>query len=111
MRTLLLLLALTLPAVAQTLDAVTQPVEEPSALPDGAGRDETFYTCVACHSTAIIRRSALDRVRWDGLMDWMVEKHGMNPLEGEERRVIVDYLAQAFPPRAAPGRARSPFLP
>jgi hypothetical protein len=63
-----------------------QAVEEPSALPAGPGQEETFYACTACHSTAIIRRSGLPRAQWDGLMDWMVEKQGMNPLEGEERR-------------------------
>ncbi len=42
-------------------------------------------------------------------MDWMVERHGMNPLEAEERRVIVDYLARHFGPAQAQ-RARNPFL-
>ena len=84
--------------------------EDPSALPAGKGQEEVFYACTACHSTAIIRRSAFDRGRWDGLMDWMTEKHGMNPLEGEERALIVDYLAEHFGPRAAPGRGRNPFL-
>ena len=90
--------------------AVAQTAEEPSALPAGPGQEETFYACTACHSTAIIRRSGLPRPQWDGLMDWMTEKHGMNPLEGEERRVIVDYLARHFGPRQPAGRARSPFL-
>lgn len=73
--------------------------EEPSVLPDGHGRDETFYACVACHSTAIIRRSGFTRQQWDDLMDWMVDKQNMNPLDPDERKLIVDYLAGAFPPR------------
>ena len=84
--------------------------EDPSVLPAGAGQEEVFYSCTACHSTAIIRRSAFPRPQWDGLMDWMVEKHGMNPLEGAERVLIVDYLAQHFGPRTAPARGRNPFL-
>ena len=84
--------------------------EEPSVLPDGEGRDEVFYGCTTCHNTALIRRSRLSRTAWDGLMDWMVEKHGMAPLEGEDRRVVVDYLARHFGVAAAPARARSPFL-
>ena len=84
--------------------------EEPSVLPAGNGQEEVFYACTACHSSAIIRRSGFRRDQWDGLMDWMTEKHGMNPLEGAERSLIVDYLAQHFPPRAAPGRGRNPFL-
>lgn len=102
-RFLLLSLLLATPAVAQE--------EDPSILPAGPGQEEVFYTCTACHSTAIIRRSGFDRNRWDGLMDWMTEVHGMAPLEGEERRQIVDYLAQHFGPREAPSRGRNPFLP
>ena len=84
--------------------------EEPTVLPDGDGRDEVFYGCTACHGSAVIRRSRLSRTAWDGLMDWMVERHGMTPLEGDERRQVVDYLAQHFGPAQAPARARSPFL-
>jgi hypothetical protein len=73
--------------------------EEPTVLPEGHGRDETFYACTACHSTALIRRSGFTRQQWDDLMDWMVERQNMNPLDPEERKLIVDYLAQAFPPR------------
>ncbi|MBS7790529.1 hypothetical protein KTR66_11010 [Roseococcus sp. SDR] len=93
-------------AIAQAAD----PPEDPSILPAGQGQEEVFYTCTACHSTAIIRRSHFPREQWDGLMDWMTEKHGMNPLEGAERTLIVDYLAQHFGPRAAPARGRNPFL-
>ncbi|TCH97025.1 aldehyde dehydrogenase [Roseococcus sp. SYP-B2431] len=106
MRSMLLALALTGGvALAQT---APEP-EDPSILPAGDGQEETFYACSACHSTAIIRRSAFSREQWDGLMDWMVDKQGMNPLEPAERRQIVDYLAQHFGPRAAP-RGRNPFL-
>jgi hypothetical protein len=95
---------------ARTLDEATQPAEDPSVLPAGPAQEETFYACTACHSTAIIRRSHFTREQWDGLMDWMTERHGMNPLEGEERRQIVDYLAQHFGPRTLPARGRNPFL-
>lgn len=104
-----LLLALTLTggvALAQTAPA-PEP-EDPSIFPAGEGQEETFYACSACHSTAIIRRSAFTRDQWDGLMDWMVEKQGMTPLEPADRRQIVDYLAQHFGPRASP-RGRNPF--
>jgi len=109
LRGVLLALAFTAgAALAQTGDAPGG--EDPSALPAGNGQEEVFYACTACHSTAIIRRSAFPRTQWDGLMDWMTEKHGMNPLEGEERKLIVDYLAQHFGPRTAPARGRNPFL-
>jgi hypothetical protein len=109
-----LVLALALATGVSLAQAATDPNapggEDPSALPAGDGQEEVFYTCTACHSTAIIRRSGFPRQQWDGLMDWMTEKHGMNPLEGDERKLIVDYLAQHFGPRSAPARGRNPFL-
>jgi hypothetical protein len=89
------------------------PMEEtPEILPEGEGREDTFYRCTACHGTAVIRRSRLSRERWDELMDWMTERQGMPPLEGEERRLIVDYLAGAFPPQQQRRRGgTNPFLP
>ncbi|TPG59659.1 hypothetical protein EAH89_05320 [Roseomonas nepalensis] len=97
---------------AQPPPAATDPVAEaPEALPDGHGREDTFYRCTACHGTAVIRRSRLSRDRWDELMDWMTERHGMPPLEGDERRLIVDYLAGAFPPQEPRRRGpANPFL-
>ena len=90
--------------------AVSQPTEEETILPEGHGRAETFGYCVACHSTAIIRRSAFSRDQWDGLMDWMTEKHNMTRLEGELRETIVNYLTQHFGQAQAPTRGRNPFL-
>jgi hypothetical protein len=69
-----------------------------------------FHACTACHGTTVIRRSRLSRERWDELMDWMTEKHGMAPLEGAFRSLVVDYLARAFPPAAGPRRGANPFL-
>lgn len=82
--------------------------ETEAALPEGPAREEVFAACMACHGSAIIRRSALTRDRWDELLDWMTEKHGMPALEGGRRDRIVDYLAANFAPRRA--RAANPFL-
>ena len=84
------------------------PAETPDALPAGPGQEATFYTCTACHDTALIRRSRLSRERWDELMDWMTERHGMPPLEGAARVEIVDYLAAHFRPQRRSGG--NPFL-
>ncbi|MBR0659302.1 hypothetical protein [Neoroseomonas oryzicola] len=86
----------------------TAPQEEETVLAEGEGRSETFAYCTVCHNTALIRRSAFSRERWDELMDWMAEKQGMNPLEGEFRETIVNYLAQHYGPRTRGGR--NPFL-
>jgi hypothetical protein len=83
-------------------------VETPEDLPDGKGRDETFYACAACHGTAIIKAQGMSRERWDQTIDWMMERHGMPEIDPGDRSLIVDYLAQAFPSRQ---RGRSnPFL-
>ncbi|SHI79361.1 hypothetical protein SAMN02745194_01071 [Roseomonas rosea] len=96
-------------AEADRLAAVQHPAETEDVLPAGNGREEVFARCTACHSTAIIRRSGFSRARWDELMDWMTEKQGMAPLEGDVRVLVVDYLAQHFAPRRGPRNA-NPFL-
>jgi cytochrome c553 len=95
---------------ADAAHAIQATPEEETVLPDGEGRSETFAYCTVCHNTALIRRSRFTRPQWDGLMDWMAERHGMNPLEGEFRDTIVDYLARHFGPAQAPARGRNPFL-
>lgn len=93
-----------------TAPSISAEEETPEVLAPGEGRDETFYYCIACHNTALIRRSGFTRQQWDELMDWMTERHGMNPLEGELRETIVNYLAQAYPPRRQRGPAfTNPF--
>ena len=95
---------------AEAAAALADRQEEEAVLPEGEGRSEVFGYCTACHNTALIRRSAFTRERWDELMDWMAEKHGMNPLEGEFRDTIVDYLARHYGPRARGPRGGNPFL-
>ncbi|MBP0445657.1 hypothetical protein J8J14_12805 [Roseomonas sp. SSH11] len=96
-------------AEAERLAAIQNPRESEDILPAGHGREEVFARCTTCHNTAIIRRSGFTRARWDELMDWMTEKQGMAPLEGDMRGLVVDYLAQHFPPRRNP-RNTNPFL-
>jgi cytochrome c553 len=95
---------------AEAAAAMADRQEEETVLAEGDGRSEVFGYCTACHNTALIRRSAFTRERWDELMDWMAEKHGMNPLEGEFRDSIVDYLARHYGPRARSPRGGNPFL-
>jgi cytochrome c5 len=95
---------------AEAAAALADRQEEETVLAEGEGRSEVFGYCTACHNTALIRRSAFTRDRWDELMDWMAEKHGMNPLEGEFRTTIVDYLGRHYGPRARSPRGGNPFL-
>ena len=44
----------------------------------------------------------------------MTVRHGMPEIQGEDRDVILDYLATHYPPRAPSGPAggwRNPFAP
>ncbi|MBR0670943.1 hypothetical protein [Neoroseomonas soli] len=95
---------------AEAAAAIAGRAEEETVLAEGEGRSEVFAYCTVCHNTALIRRSAFTRDRWDELMDWMAEKHGMNPLEGEFRQAIVDYLATHYGPRQRGPRGGNPFL-
>lgn len=67
-----------------------------ASLPEGPGKEDTFYACHGCHSFRLVAQQGLSRARWDDLLDWMVEEQGMNEIEGEERELILDYLAEHY---------------
>jgi hypothetical protein len=85
--------------------------ESPEDLPAGNGREETFYACTACHGFKIVAQQGLSRAQWDDSLNWMTTKHGMNAIEGDDRKIILDYLEKNYPPRSKPGRGSpNPFL-
>ncbi|TNF18074.1 MAG: cytochrome C-552 [Rhodobacteraceae bacterium] len=65
-------------------------------LPVGPGAEDTYYQCVACHSTAIIKQQRLSDERWDYLWTWMVEDQGMYEPDEEEKELILTYLKTHF---------------
>jgi hypothetical protein len=79
-------------------------------LPEGKGREITFYTCTACHGVALIKAQGLTRDLWDSTFDLMLTKHRMPPVEPAERAEILDYLGEQFPPRRRGRGADNPFL-
>jgi mono/diheme cytochrome c family protein len=81
-------------------------------LPEGKGREITFYTCAACHGVALIKAQGLTRELWENSFELMITRHRMPEVKPEERAEILDYLAAQFPPRR-PTRGRggdNPFL-
>jgi hypothetical protein len=51
--------------------------------------------------------------QWDETLTWMTVRHRMPDIQGPDRDLILDYLAQHYPPRA-PSRAggfKNPFAP
>jgi hypothetical protein len=75
------------------------PNETPDVMPAGEARDEVFYFCTTCHGSAVITRTGATRERWDFLLTWMTDVHGMAPLTGADRERVLSYLAEALPPR------------
>lgn len=71
-------------------------------LPPGEGAEETYYTCIACHSLRTVTNGGYSRAVWDELLDWMVEDQGMIPLEPDEREIILDYLTTHIGPDRPP---------
>ena len=72
--------------------------DEFEGLPPGPGQEETFYACAACHSIRLVTQQGLSRERWDETLEWMVEEQEMDPLEPEERALVLDYLSNFITP-------------
>ena len=99
------------PAAAQS-PQFTPRDEAPENFPDRPGRDDTFYACTACHNFKLIAAQGLSRAGWDDSIALMVQRHGMPALDDKDKKVVLDYLETAFPPRApaAGGGWQNPFL-
>jgi hypothetical protein len=88
----------------------TRPAEEaPEQYPDHPNRDDAFYFCTACHSFKLVAAQSMSRERWDESLTFMVKRHNMPDVQGEDRRKILDYLEKAFPERANPRGWQNPF--
>ena len=94
------------PAIAETF---TPAQESPENYPDGAGREPTFYACTPCHGFKIVAQQGQSRRQWEDTLDWMTKRHGMPPIDGDLRKMVLDYLEATYPPRKAPGGWQNPF--
>ena len=97
----LALAALSFGAFAQS-PQFTPRDESPEEFPAGPGRDDTFYTCTACHNFKLVAAQGMSRRQWEDSLQWMTDKHKMPPLPEKERKIVLDYLEATFPPRTAP---------
>lgn len=114
-RVILLIFGAALSAAAASL-AFAQPRtftprdENPEEFQAGAGRDDTFHTCTACHNFKLVAQQGMDRRQWDETVTMMSDKHGMPKLGGKERETVLNYLEAAYPPTApAAGGWQNPF--
>ncbi len=70
--------------------------DEWEGLPDGAGREEVYGLCGACHSLMIVKQQGLSRDAWAETMEWMVEEQGMPELDPDTLDLVIDYLAEHY---------------
>ena len=85
-----LLLALAAPRAALGAEAE----DETFGLPEDTGREEVLAYCGACHSMMLVIQQGLTRQDWAELLVWMSEEQEMEPLEREEEKRVLDYLAK-----------------
>ena len=99
---------LTTAALAQNF---TPRDESPEDFLAGAGRDETFYACTACHGFKLVAQQGLSRAGWEDSINLMIRRHNMPPLDEKDRAVVLGYLEAAYPPRAPAARGgwQNPF--
>jgi mono/diheme cytochrome c family protein len=99
----------TAPAIAQS--TFTPRDESPEDFAAGAGRDQAFYTCTACHGFKLVAHQGMTRAQWDDSINLMIRRHNMPPLDDKDRAVVLGYLEAAYPPRspAARGGWQNPF--
>jgi mono/diheme cytochrome c family protein len=106
-------LALSLASESTAQTAFSPSDERVEDLPPGEGRAEAFGFCTACHGFKLVSSQGMTRRQWDETLNWMTERHGMPPIRGAERDLVLDYIAQHYP-QHAPSRAggfRNPFAP
>lgn len=103
--------AMTAAAQAQGAAPAFAPKEDViEDLPAGAGREETFALCTACHGYKLVSNQGLTRDKWDDTLTYMTQRHNMPALEGGDRETILKYLTETHPPRAPRGRGfANPF--
>mgnify|MGYP000595180744 CR=1 FL=1 len=87
-------LATCLAFAATALQAQDDPFGE--SWPAGEGRELSGAWCGGCHSLNLVRQQGLTHDGWDELLHWMTEKQNMPPLKGEQRSIVLDYLATNF---------------
>ena len=102
-------LSLLLGAASMRAQQFVPSTENPEDFPPGPGRDDTFYTCTACHGFKLVAQQGMSRRLWEESLQLMYDKYKMPPLPPKEREIVLNYLEATFPPRA-PAGWQNPFL-
>ena len=84
---------------AATAGAVHEPGDvDFGLLVAAAGADATHAYCTVCHSERIVAQQGLTREDWVETLEYMVDEHGMAPIEGADFDLVVDYLSTHYGP-------------
>ncbi len=81
----------------------------PRTIRPAPGRDDTFYACTPCHGFKVVAQQGQTRRQWDDTLDWMTERHAMPRPRDADRKIMLDYLEAAFPPRTSQRGWQNPF--
>ena len=63
---------------------------------EGAGVTHAY--CTVCHSERIVAQQGLAREDWSEVLEYMVEEHGMAPIEAPDFNRVIDYLSTHYGP-------------
>ena len=67
--------------------------------PEDKGKTLFENTCSACHSLALPQSQRLDRGGWEWVVDDMVNEMGLDWLDDDELKLIIDHLVENYGPR------------
>ena len=63
-----------------------------------SGADATHAYCTVCHSERIVAQQGLTREDWLETLEYMVDEHGMAPIESSDLELVIDYLSTHYGP-------------
>ena len=79
--------------------AATAWGQSPPALPEAPGKELVEAVCTPCHTLARVVAKRATKAEWqDKVLEMLQEEPDITQ---QERERIVEYLAKAFPPKAA----------
>jgi hypothetical protein len=100
------------PIITPAADAVAEQVRDGIHIETGLIFAEGFETvranCTGCHSAKLITQNRSSREGWAEMINWMQATQGLWEL-GDNKPVILDYLAEHYAPKPMGRRANLPL--
>ena len=62
------------------------------------GAQATHAYCTVCHSERIVAQQGLSREDWEEVLEYMVDEHGMTPIEAPDFDLVIEYLSTHYGP-------------